>query len=104
MASLRYIHEKLSDALYLITVHEGDACTRLARALPKLILSPDSFPAEVREDFKWVMSILEKGSKTSNPNVLPSKIRGIQNRTARKVIEKLVYINYIVAESIHNKS
>lgn len=104
MASLHYLNSKISDALYILTVHEGDACTRLARVLPKLrILSPASFPENIRDDFQWVQHMLNKGYKNPIPNVLPAKLTGIQNRTARKVIEKLIFIqdriNQLVAES-----
>ena len=93
MASLHYLNSKLSDALYILTVHEGDACTRLARVLPKLkILSLSSFPKDLRDDFQWVQSMIKKGNKNPFSNVLPAKLTGIQNRTARKVIEKLVFI------------
>ena len=105
MSSLQYINSKLSDVLYILSVHEGDACTRLARVLPKLkILSPSSFPENIRDDFVWVKQMLKKGDKNPIPNVLPAKLTGVQNRTARKVIEKLVYIqdkiNILVEDSI----
>ena len=96
MSSLQYLNEKLSDAIYILTVHEGDACTRLARAWHKLlILSPSSFPKELQKDYVWVKSMIKKGLKyksRQSDSPLPNKLTGIQNRTARKIIEKIVYI------------
>ncbi len=95
MASLIYLSSKLSDAIYTLTVHEGDARTRLARVLPKLSILPvSSFPVKLREDFKWVRETIERGIGTRFPDTPPpSKLTGIQNRTARKVIEKIIYIH-----------
>ncbi len=50
MTSLHYINSKLSDAIGILTVDEGDARTRLAKALPKIrILSTSSFPVELQK-------------------------------------------------------
>jgi len=94
MSSLQYINSKLSDALYILTVDEGDARTRLARVLPKIIiLSTSSFPAELQKDFDWVMSTIERGIGINPPGLPPPhKLTGITNHTASKVIKKLVDI------------
>ena len=100
MSSLHYLNEKLSDAIYTLTVHEGDACTRLARVLPKLkILTITSFPKDLQKDFIYTKEIIDKGLKHYNinnsPNYpLPAKLTGIRNSTARKAIEKLVKIQF----------
>ena len=36
MPSLQYINSKLSDVIYTLTIHEGDARKRIAAALPNL--------------------------------------------------------------------
>jgi hypothetical protein len=36
MTSLNCVNSKLSDAIYILTVEEGDARSRLARAVPKI--------------------------------------------------------------------
>jgi hypothetical protein len=98
MSSLQYINSKLSDALYILTVDEGDARTRLARVLPKIkVLSTSSFPAELQKDFEWVKSKIEKGIGFHLPDSPPPyKLTGITNATASKVIKKLLEIQEVI--------
>ena len=50
MPSLQYINSKLSDVIYTLTIHEGDARKRIVAALPNLKkLNPNTFPS----DPKW---------------------------------------------------
>lgn len=93
MASLQYINSKLSDAIHILTIHEGDACTRLAKVFHNLKrLSVSSFPEELQNEYKWIKDTLQRGNQINMPGVMPHKLTGIQNRTARKVIEKIVFI------------
>lgn len=108
MPSLQYINEKLSDAIFILTTHEGDARTRLAQILPKLILlTPSSFPNELQEDVKWIKSKIEQGIAYRN-NLIdknippPSKLIGIRNSTASKVIKKLLYVQYEINCKVEN--
>jgi hypothetical protein len=98
MSSLQYINSKLSDALYILTVDEGDARTRLARVLPKIkVLSTSSFPTELQKDFEWVKSKIEKGIGFRLPDSPPPyKLTGITNATASKVIKKLSEIQEVI--------
>jgi hypothetical protein len=94
MSSLEYINSKLSDALYILTTDEGDACTRLARVRPKIkVLSTSSFPMELQKDFGWVKSTIQRGIGVNPPGFpRPHKLTGITNPTASKVIKKLIDI------------
>lgn len=97
MSSLGYINSKLSDAIYILTTHKGDARTRLAQVIPKVShLSTSSFPVELQSDFEWVIEQIEKGIGVIPPDLPPSpppsKLTGITNDTASKVIIKLVFI------------
>lgn len=93
MVSLQYINSELSDAIYVLTVHEGNACTRLAKILPSLKrLSVSSFPEELQSEYVWIKETLQKGNKVHISGTLPHKLTGIRNSTARKVIEKIVFI------------
>lgn len=94
MTSFQYINSKLLDALYTLTVDEGDARTRLAKVLPKIIiLSTSSFPTELQKDFDWVKSTIERGIGINTIGIPPpDKLTGITNFTASKVIKKLVDI------------
>ena len=94
MTSLQYINSKLSDAIYILTVDEGDARTRLSKVIPKIKgLPTSSFPNELQEDFDWVKSTIQRGIGFHPPDFPPPhKLTGIYNPTASKVIKKLVYI------------
>jgi hypothetical protein len=94
VSSLQYLNSKLSDAVDILTTGEGDARTRLAKAIPKIqVLSTSSFPAELQEDFDWVKSTIERGAGVSGPGwPPPDKLTAITNATASKVIQKIVDI------------
>jgi hypothetical protein len=102
MPSLQYINEKLSDAVYTLAVHEGDARTRLARVIPKIMIhSPSSFPKELQKDFEWIQSMIKKGCSTNPPGLPPpAKLTGIKNTTASEVIKKLVFIQEEIATQL----
>ena len=95
---LQYINEKLSDAIYTLTVHEGDARTRLACVSEKIQLLPgSSFPPNLQKDFLWVQETIKKGIGDRPINFpKPSKLHGIKNSTARKVIEKILFIQDVI--------
>jgi hypothetical protein len=62
MPSLQYINSRLSDAIYTLTIHEGDVRKRIAAVLPKLkILNPNTFPSNLVKDYTWVMETIERG-------------------------------------------
>ena len=98
MSSLVYINSKLSDAIYLLTVGEGDARTRLAQVIPKIkVLSTSSFPAELQQDIDWVKSKIDKGIGFHPPDFPPPhKLTGITNTTASKVIKRLLDIQDVI--------
>jgi hypothetical protein len=94
MTSIQYLNEKISDALYILTVDEGDSRTRLAKVIPKLIhLSVSSFPIEVQQDYEWILITLNRGIGIHYEGFPPTnKLTGITNKTASKVIVKLIFI------------
>ncbi len=94
MSSLIYINEKLADAIYFLSIGEGDARTRLAQIIPKIIFLPvPSFPIELQKEFSWVLKMIEKGKGFCPQDFPPpSKLTGITNATARHIIEKILYI------------
>ncbi len=98
MSSLQYINSKLSDAIYILTVHEGDARRRLMEAYPKLkILNPKSFPSGLAKDYSWVLETIERGrTKAKIEGVREIFLPHIHNSTASKVIAKIVKIQYEV--------
>jgi hypothetical protein len=92
MSSLQYINSKLSDAIYILTIHPGDARARLSQVIPKIqILSTSSFPHELQKDVDWVKSTIQRGLGVQIEGV-PTGLTRITNSTASKVIAKIVYI------------
>ena len=90
---LRYINAKLCDAIYILTVDGGDARTRLAKTMPIILRLPTaSFPLELQKDFDWVKDTINKGIGVYFPEFPVQKLSRIQNRTASKVIKKILYI------------
>ena len=104
MSSLQYLNSKLSDAIYFLTIGEGDARTRLAKVVPKInILSTSSFPAQLQKDFEWVKSKIEKGTGFHPQDFPPAdKLTGITNATASNVIKKLVDIQAAIESQLES--
>lgn len=98
MTSLEYLNEKLCDAIYLLTVGEGDARSRLAQIIPKIMFhSEKSFPSDLQADFHWTQTTMKRGIGTTYPNIPPpSVLTGITNKTASKVIKKILFIQNII--------
>ena len=93
MPSLQYINSKLSDAIYILTTHPGDARKRLAAAFPKLSrLNPNTFPETVKKDYKWVRDTIERGRSKVKLGFPDHDLPHIHNSTASKVIMKIVDI------------
>ncbi len=93
MPSLQYINSKLSDAIYTLTIHEGDAKKRVAAVLPKLkVLNPKTFPSNLVEDYSWVMETIERGRSKGLHNMPDYTLPHIRNSTASKIIARIVKI------------
>ena len=93
MPSLQYINEKLSDAIYTLTIHEGDARKRIAAVLPKLkVLNPGTFPNNLIKEYRWVMVTIERGRSRYMRKMPDFNLPHIRNSTASKIIKKIVKI------------
>lgn len=90
MPSLQYISSKLSDAIYTLTIHEGDARKRIAAVLPNLKkLNPNTFPSNLVKEYKWVMETIERGRSKGVHEMPDYNLPHIKNSTASKVIKKI---------------
>jgi hypothetical protein len=93
MPSLQYINSKLSDAVYTLTTHEGDAKRRIAAILPKLlVLNPDTFPKHLIKEYRWVMDTIERGRSKYMREMPDYSLPHIHNSTASKIIKKILRI------------
>ena len=86
-----YFKQKMSDIILTLTIHEGDARTRLATVYPKLFVLPTNvLPKHLQQKFDKVMQKLKIGCATNVPGTRVAKVRGIRNSTASKMILILV--------------
>lgn len=86
-----YFRTKMSDVILTLTIHEGDARTRLANVFPKLLVLPTNvLPDHLQRKFDEVMRKLKIGCATSVPGTSVAKVGGIKNSTASKMISDLV--------------
>lgn len=97
---MSYINSKLYSAVYVLATGEGDVRSRLADAYRFiLILSPDEFPKQYQEDWKWIKSELVKRGPINfgDEQVLGSvrnTLRKMRNKTASKIANKIVNIYF----------
>ncbi|MCB8986123.1 MAG: hypothetical protein H6659_20010 [Ardenticatenaceae bacterium] len=95
MTNLHYANQKLSDAIYIFTTHEGDARRRIAAALGKLkVVKPRMLPEPLDRSYADVMAKIEKG-RIKGPKDMPDyTLPHIHNSTASKLIKEIVRIQF----------
>jgi hypothetical protein len=90
-----YFYGKLFDINYRIATHEGNANQRLASEAPKILfqLAPNYrlVPGQYKDRFTKLIALI-KDTLTGSEGRIPSRIKGIQNRTAAKYIKLLIDI------------
>ncbi|MBI5297960.1 MAG: hypothetical protein HY869_20990 [Chloroflexi bacterium] len=96
-----YMLGKLSDVIMILVTGEGDACSRLREATPKILrVVPGMLPSasEIRERVEWAYVALTKfhdpreyAMRPSNSpeTIFDSTLGRIKNRTGAKIIGKL---------------
>jgi len=91
-----YFYSKLFDINYRIAIHEGNASQRLASEAPKILfqLAPNYrlVPDQYKDRFTKLITLI-KDTLTGSEGRIPSRIKGIQNRTAAKYIKLLIDID-----------
>jgi hypothetical protein len=93
MSNLQYANEKLSDAIYIFIIHEGDARKRIAAALPKLkAVKPTMLPEPLAESYNRVMLHIEKGRSKYLKEFRDETLPHIHKSTAIKLIDEVVRI------------
>ncbi len=99
MASLLYFNEKLSDAVIELATGPGDVRSRLYSILPKiLILSGHSLPPELKKELNWIQDKLTEKDKTQYGYDLGRTLRRMRNNTGSKIAERIVDLQFRVAE------
>ena len=95
MLNLHYANQKLCDAIYIFTTHEGDARKRIAAALGKLkVVRSHMLPEPLAKSYEQVMSKIEKGRSKVLRNMPDYTLPHIHNSTASKLIVEIVRIQY----------
>lgn len=87
----QYLFEKLSEINYRMTIHEGNANTRLASEAWKIRSLPSSeIPKQFESCYAKLIELIEGEIRVlSNSGLQLSRFTHIQNRTAAKYIKLL---------------
>lgn len=95
MPKIHYANQKLSDAIYIFTTHEGDARRRIAAALGNLkVVKPNMLPEPLDKSYSEVMAKIEKGRSKYLRDMPDYDLPNIRNSTASKLITEIVRIQY----------
>jgi hypothetical protein len=93
MVSKIYLNAKLSEAIYILTTHEGDARLRLRSVIPKLkFLTPSNVPRDLKKDVIWINETIRRGLGRHYKDSPSPMLSNINNATASKVIARIVKI------------
>ena len=92
----QYFLEKLFDVNYKMSIHEGNASSRLAsQAIKIYLLSPSEVPPLYKKEFLKLKDIIENPIRSlSVLGLTPTRLQGIGNKTAVKYIKLLLDIEY----------
>lgn len=89
-----YALEKFSEAVRILAIGEGDVRSRLNSAF--LVFHPVAerdLPPELVDDWKWIMHQLTRfPSQRGGCDTVERTLRKIQNRTGKKIAERIVYL------------
>ena len=95
MTNLIYAYEKLSDAINIFTLHEGDARRRIAVALGKLkAVKPNMLPEPLDKSYSEVMARIEKGRSKYVRDMPDHDMPHMRNSTASKLITEIARIQH----------
>jgi hypothetical protein len=101
-----YAAEKISSAIRILAIGEGDARSRLLSAFVEFqTLKTEDFPDELQSDYDWIIHELTKREPQGDvwseidqkwvPEALvPANLRRMINRTASRIAKKIVEIDY----------
>ena len=100
-----YALEKLSNAVRILAVSEGDVRSRLLTAYQEFhTLREDDFPQELRADYVWILNELTKRKPQSEIDMrewamdgyVAANLQHIINRTGSRIAEKIYDLEHRV--------
>lgn len=101
-----YFYSKLFEINYRIATHEGNANQRLASEAIKILvhLAPNHkfIPEQYKDKFDKLLTLVQS-TVANTEGRIPSRIKGIQNRTAVKYIKLLIDIEESIRVSGNNE-
>ncbi len=106
MASIFYIQEKLSNAVYVLAVGEGDVRERLVSAFIACItLKPKDFPPEFQKDWEWVLQQLTKYGPIvrDDGSVFRGSVENTMSRIKRKTGAKIARKIYELHDHLNSE-
>ena len=99
MRDLNYTREKLFVAIRSLATGRGDVRARLVEAYDSFhVLTPEDFPVELQNDWRWVMDELTRYGVKRDPqgriyyNAVENTMRRVRRETAGRIAERIFWI------------
>lgn len=105
MFPYRYAVEKLSNALTILAVGEGDVRSRLSSAFLEFhTLQPRDFPAALQADYEWIVQELTRRKpqdelerrEWARDGSVTANLRRMKNRTGSRIARRIIDLEHRV--------
>lgn len=101
-----YVTEKMTNALLCLATHPGDVRCRLVAAHHAIRnLRETDFPAELQEDWRWVIEQLTRHGPGTNLNAdvikdpAQNTMARVQNKTGVKIAERIMKLYWATSNN-----
>lgn len=98
----QYFLGKLSHLNYTVSIHPGDAKSRLgSQALNVLLISVDVIPEYYKKDYKMLIKLI-KDENSTKPDGMGFSFQGKRNTTIAKFIKLLIDIEFQIRAELED--
>ena len=92
--AFNYARKKLENVVFILATGEGDVRSRLRRSHREIkMLGEYNMPQDLIQDLEWVQKSKVKYGSSADQNALDHTMGRIQNRTGKRIAEKIYSIN-----------
>lgn len=106
LATQGYVTEKMTNALLCLATHPGDVRCRLVAAHHSIRnLRETDFPAELQEDWRWVIEQLTRHGPGTNLNAdvikdpAQNTMARVKNKTGVKIAERIIELYWATSNN-----